>query len=64
MSLELFVFVLDFINKTSLLDKSFSFVIAGISFSMPNMCKNSIDSENQVEIVDPIKNNTCEVYEY
>ena len=52
------------IEKYIIKENKISFVVAGIQFTFPDTCKKSLDGENEIEVIDLVKNNIIEIYQF
>ena len=51
-------------EKYIIREKKISFKVAGIQFTFPGTCQKTLDGENEVEVIDSVKNNKIEIYQY
>ena len=51
-------------EKYTIKEENFLIVLAGITFTIPNLCTSTIDGENEIENIDQFKNSTIEIFNY
>ena len=51
-------------EKYTVKEKKIQFVLAGIEFVFPSICKTTLDGESEVKVVNEVKNNTFDIFWY